>query len=85
MRSAVVRICHLDFALILTKVCCWLVHGSISRGLALLFMEAMQQVTQDFAQQHQVDQKLDVKNREGYTLLLAMRSWGFEAFANLMR
>lgn len=27
-----------------------------------------------FAQQHQTDQKLDAKNREGYTLLLAMRS-----------
>lgn len=62
-----------------------LVHGSISRGLAASFMERMQRVAQDFAQQHQADQKLDAKNREGYTLLLAMRSWEFEAFSALRR
>ena len=48
-------------------------------------MKRMQRVAQDFAQQHQADQKLDAKNREGYTLLLAMRSWEFEAFTNLRR
>jgi len=62
-----------------------LVHGSISPGLAPSFMDRMQRVAQDFAQQHQADQKLDAKNREGYTLLLAMRSWEFEAFAALRR
>ena len=62
-----------------------LVHGSISRGLAPSFMERMQRVAQDFAQQHQADQKLDAKTREGYTLLLAMRSWEFEAFSTLRR
>ena len=62
-----------------------LVHGSISRGLAPSFMERMQRVAQDFAQQHQADQKLPEKDREGYTLLLAMRSWEFEAFAVLRR
>ncbi|WP_457281458.1 helix-turn-helix domain-containing protein [Polaromonas sp. P5_D5] len=62
-----------------------LVHGSISRGLAPSFLERMQRVAQDFAQQHQTDQKLGDKDREGFTLLLAMRSWEFEAFANLRR
>ena len=62
-----------------------LVHGSISRSLAPSFMERMQRVAQDFAQQHQADQKLAGKDREGYTLLLAMRSWEFEAFAALRR
>ena len=62
-----------------------LVHGSISRGLAPSFMERMQRVAQDFAQQHQADQKLADKDKEGYTLLLAMRSWEFEAFAALRR
>jgi len=62
-----------------------LVHGSISRGLAPSFMERMQRVAQDFAQQHQADQKLADKDREGYTLLLAMRSWEFGAFAALRR
>ena len=62
-----------------------LVHGSISRGLAPSFLERMQRVAQDFAQQHQTDQKLGEKDREGFTLLLAMRSWEFEAFAVLRR
>jgi len=62
-----------------------LVHGSISRGLAPAFLERMQRVAQDFAQQHQADQKLADADRGGYTLLLAMRSWEFAAFAALRR
>ena len=62
-----------------------LVHGSISRSLAPSFLERMQRVAQDFAQQHQTDQKLGEKDREGYTVLLAMRSWEFGAFAALRR
>ncbi|MCY1163367.1 MAG: helix-turn-helix transcriptional regulator [Pseudomonadota bacterium] len=62
-----------------------LVHGSVSRSLAPSFFERMQRVAQDFAQQHQADQKLAEKDREGYTLLLGMRSWEFEAFTALRR
>lgn len=62
-----------------------LVHGSISRGLAPSFQERLQRVAQDFAQQHQADQKLDEAEREGYTLVLAMRRWEFSAFAALRR
>ena len=62
-----------------------LVHGSVSRSLAPSFMERMQRVAQDFAQQHLADQKIDEHDREGYTLLLAMRSWEFEAFGQLRR
>ena len=62
-----------------------LVHGSISRSLAPSFMERMQRVAQDFSQQHLADQKVNDKDREGYTLLLAMRSWEFEAFTALRR
>ena len=62
-----------------------LVHGSISRSVASSFLERMQSVAQDFSQQHLADQKVNDKDREGYTLLLAMRSWEFEAFFNLRR
>jgi DNA-binding Xre family transcriptional regulator len=62
-----------------------LVHGSIGRSLAPAFLERMQRVAQDFAQQHQADQKLVEGEREGYTLLLAMRSWEFAAFTRLRR
>ena len=62
-----------------------LVHGEISRALAPSFLDRLQRVAQDFAQQHQADQKMAARDREGYTLLLGMRSWEFEAFAQLRR
>jgi DNA-binding Xre family transcriptional regulator len=62
-----------------------LVHGSISRALAPSFFERLQRVAQDFAQQHLADQKVNDNNRQGYTLLLGMRSWEFSAFAKLRR
>lgn len=62
-----------------------LVHGSVSKALAGSFLERLQRVAQDFAQQHLADQKLPETQREGYTLLLAMRSWEFEAFSHLRR
>lgn len=62
-----------------------LVHGSISRALAPSFLERLQRTAQDFAMQHQSDQRLREENREGYTLLLAMRRWEFQAFEPLRR
>lgn len=62
-----------------------LVHGSISKSLAPTFVDRLQRVAQDFAQQHQADQKLAAQHREGYTLLLAMRSWEFDAFTQFRR
>ena len=62
-----------------------LVHGSISRSLAPSFIERMQRLAQDFAQQHLADQRLPEAEREGYTLLLSMRSWEFAAFASMRR
>ncbi|GAA4417235.1 helix-turn-helix transcriptional regulator [Acidovorax lacteus] len=62
-----------------------LVHGSVSRALAPSFLERMQRVAQDFAQQHLADQKVPASEREGYTLLLAMRSWEFEVFEHMRR
>ena len=40
-----------------------LVHGSVSRSVAGSLFERMQRVAQDFAQQHQADQKLPEKGR----------------------
>ncbi|MGE8318994.1 MAG: helix-turn-helix domain-containing protein [Comamonas sp.] len=62
-----------------------LVHGSISRTLAPAFLERLQRVAQDFAQQHLTDQRLPEKEREGYTLLLAMRGWELEVFTAMRR
>lgn len=62
-----------------------LVHGSISHALAPSFIERLQRVAQDFAQQHQTDQKLPPTQRRGYTLVLGMRDWELAAFARLRR
>lgn len=62
-----------------------LVHGNISRALAPTFVERLQRLAQDFAAQHLADQKLDEAQREGYTLVLAMREWEFGAFTQLRR
>lgn len=62
-----------------------LVHGQIGRSLAALFNERLQRVAQDFAQQHQADQKLPPDQRRAYTLVIGMRSWLFGAFRDLKR
>ena len=62
-----------------------LVHGTISRSLAPSFVDRLQRVAQDFAQQHQADQKLASEDLEGYTLLLGMRNWEFDVFAQMRR
>lgn len=62
-----------------------LVHGRISRALAGIFVERLQRVGQDFAQQHLADQKLAADKKDAYTLVVAMRSWLFVAFRDLKR
>lgn len=62
-----------------------LVHGSISKAQAPAFAERLKRVAQDFAQQHLADQKMPAQHREGYTVLLAMRSWEFAPFVLLRR
>lgn len=62
-----------------------LVHGSISKAIAPSFLDRLQSVAHDFTQQHLADQRMPKKDLQGYTLLLAMRSWEFEAFASYRR
>ncbi|MGD9832669.1 MAG: helix-turn-helix domain-containing protein [Piscinibacter sp.] len=62
-----------------------LVHGQIGRSLAATFMERLQRVGQDFAQQHLADQKLAPDQKRPYTLVVGMRSWLFAAFRDLKR
>jgi hypothetical protein len=62
-----------------------LVHGQIGPSLASTFIERLQRVGQDFAQQHLADQKLGPGQKRPYTLVVAMRSWLFAAFRDLKR
>ena len=60
-------------------------HGSVSKALAGAFLSDWQRVAQDFRPAAPGRSKLPETQREGYTLLLAMRSWEFEAFSQLRR
>lgn len=62
-----------------------LVHGQIGKSLAASFVERLQRVGQDFAQQHLADQKLAPEQKRPYTLVVGMRSWLFAAFRDLKR
>ena len=62
-----------------------LVHGQISAAQAASFIERLQRVGQDFAQQHLADQKLAPEHKRPYTLVVGMRSWLFAAFRDLKR
>jgi transcriptional regulator with XRE-family HTH domain len=61
-----------------------LVHGQIGRAQAAMFVERLQRLAQDFAQQHLADQKLPAQ-KDGYTMVIGMRSWLFAAFRDLQR
>ena len=62
-----------------------LVHGQISAAQAANFVERLQRVGQDFAQQHLADQRLAPEHKRPYTLVVGMRSWLFAAFRDLKR
>jgi transcriptional regulator with XRE-family HTH domain len=62
-----------------------LVHGSISEAIAPNFVERLQRIGADFSAQHLADQKLKPEQKRGYTLILAIRQWEFEAFTALRR
>ena len=62
-----------------------LVHGQVSASQATSFVERLQRVGQDFAQQHLTEQKLPADQKRSYTLVVGMRSWFFGAFTDLKR
>jgi transcriptional regulator with XRE-family HTH domain len=62
-----------------------LVHGQISTAQAATFVERLQRLGQDFAQQHLADQKLGPEHKRPYTLVIGMRSWLFAPFRELKR
>ena len=62
-----------------------LVHGQISGAQAANFVERLQRVGQDFAQQHLADQKLGPEHKRPCTLVVGMRSWLFAACRDLKR
>ncbi|HWH84387.1 MAG TPA: helix-turn-helix transcriptional regulator [Burkholderiaceae bacterium] len=62
-----------------------LVHGQVSHAQAEGFVERLQRIGQDFAQQHLAEQKLSAERKRSYTIVVGMRSWFFGAFLDLKR
>ena len=62
-----------------------MVHGQIGQSLAGSFVERLQRVGEDFAQQHLADQKLPQHQKRPFTLVVGLRSWFFSAFLDLKR
>ena len=62
-----------------------LVHGQLGRPMALELADRLQRVAEDFARQHTLEQKLPEAEKQGYTLVLGLRSWLFERFRYLQR
>ena len=62
-----------------------MVHGNINRSIAPAFVERLQRIGEDFSKQHLADQKMDVKHRDGFTMIVGLRRWEFSAFTGLRR
>lgn len=62
-----------------------LVHGQVAPAAARGFVERLQRIGQDLAQQHLADQRLDEGERQPVTLLVGMRAWWFAALRDLKR
>jgi len=61
------------------------VPARLSAASAQEMTHKVQQLAGELARLHQNDRRLDSKERDGYTLLLGLRSWEFAAFTALRR
>jgi len=61
------------------------VPARLSAASAQEMTHKVQQLAGELARLHQNDRRLDSKERDGYTLLLGLRSWEFGAFTALRR
>ena len=61
------------------------VHGRLSSPSAQELVQKIQQLAAELARLHQDDQKLRPPERDGYTLLLGLRSWEFAPFTAMRR
>ncbi|MCX2863922.1 helix-turn-helix domain-containing protein [Paucibacter sp. PLA-PC-4] len=61
------------------------VHGRLSDPSAQELVQKIQQLAAELARLHQDDQRLQPALRDGYTLLLGLRSWEFSQFTAMRR
>lgn len=60
-------------------------HGRLSQPSAMELVQKIQQLAGELARMHQADQRLAPSERDGYTLMLGLRSWEFAAFTAMRR
>ncbi len=61
------------------------VHGRLTDPSAQELVQKIQQLAAELARLHQDDQRLQPALRDGYTLLLGLRSWEFSQFTAMRR
>lgn len=61
------------------------VPGSLSVASAEELVQRVQQLAGEVARLHQEDQRLRPQDRDGYTLVIGLRSWEFAAFTAMRR
>ncbi len=61
------------------------VHARLSQPSAVDLVQKIQQLAGELARLHELDQRLDADARDGYTLILGLRSWEFAAFTSMRR
>jgi len=61
------------------------VHGRLSNPSAQELVQKIRQLAADLARLHQDDQRLQPAERDGFTLLLGLRSWEFAQFTAMRR
>lgn len=62
-----------------------LVHGRLSQASAQELVQKIRQLAGELAHKHQDDQRLKPAERDGYTLLVGLRSWEFSPFTAMRR
>ncbi len=61
------------------------VHGRLSNPSAQELVQKIRQLAAELARLHQDDQRLQTTERDGFTLLLGLRSWEFAQFTAMRR
>ena len=61
------------------------VHARLSQPSAVELVQKIQQLAGELARLHELDQRLDAAERDGFTLILGLRSWEFAAFTAMRR
>jgi transcriptional regulator with XRE-family HTH domain len=62
-----------------------LVSARVSQPSAIDLVQKIQQLAGELARRHELDQRLDPADRDGYTLVVGLRSWELAAFTAMRR